>query len=152
MDASCKEQRVAIRKEYHPGRFNWRNVVFTDETPAKIRDQRGLLHAWAKQDETIHPDVKRAQVKRQSGGMVWACFEYSRKRPINFWYAEEEEKKTLQNLHYRRKMKCVRQLRFWSACRAWKVKINGKLVKIGRKPKETKINMRNARERGGIDG
>jgi hypothetical protein len=42
LDADAKAQRVAILKQYHPDKFDWRNVVFTDETPAKVGDRRGM--------------------------------------------------------------------------------------------------------------
>jgi hypothetical protein len=70
LDADAKAQRVALLKKYHPDNFNWQNMVFTNETPAKIGDRRGMERSWAKKDEAYHPDVKRARVKRQSEGQV----------------------------------------------------------------------------------
>ncbi len=40
-----KAQRVAILREYYPDKFIWRDVVFTDEIPAKVGAQRGWHRA-----------------------------------------------------------------------------------------------------------
>jgi hypothetical protein len=93
LDPSSKAQYVAILKQYHPDRFNWHEVIFADEILAKIGDQVGQFRAWAKTDERYRSDVKHDRAKRQSEGMVWACFIYGSKRPIKFWYTEEEEEK-----------------------------------------------------------
>jgi transposase len=152
LDASSKTQCVAILKQYHLDCFNCLEVVLTDETPAKIVDRRGLFCASAKKDETFHPAVKRARVKRQSEGMVLACFAYSRKGPNKFGYTEEEEEKEaakspLQKGNEVRKaamvLECISRL---------KEDKKGKLVKKARKLEEAIIYKRNARDRGGIDG
>jgi hypothetical protein len=66
LDDDAKAQLVALLRNYHPNHFDWHNVVFTNETPAKVGDRRGWHRPWAKKDEAYHPDVKRARLKRQS--------------------------------------------------------------------------------------
>jgi hypothetical protein len=36
LDANAKAQRVAILRQYHPDKFDWHNMVLSDETPAKV--------------------------------------------------------------------------------------------------------------------
>ena len=48
-----------LYKEYDNLGFNFRKVYFTDETPARVGDQRGMSRTWAKEDEVYDNDVKK---------------------------------------------------------------------------------------------
>jgi transposase len=149
-----KEQRMAISQDYHPDKFDWHTVIFTDETPAKVGAQRGWHRSWTKTSEAYHPDVKRTRVKSASQRMVWACFTYGKKGPITLLAPEEEEEKQeakakLDEENAARKAAMV--LHQWSHSRENK---KGKTVKKrGRKPPEARIYKRNSQEgKSGIDG
>ncbi len=135
LNADNKAQRVAILKEYHPDKFNWRNVVFTDETPAKVGDRRGMHRSWAKKDEAYHPDVKEARLKRQSEGQVWACFAYGRKGPIKFWYTEEEGEKEAANSALEEEIEVRKAAMVLERMSRLKENNNRKQVKKGKKAK-----------------
>ena len=45
-------------KEYDNQAFNFRLVVFTDETPARIGEERGMLRTWCKLEEIWDKSVK----------------------------------------------------------------------------------------------
>jgi transposase len=152
LDADNKAQHVAILKKYHPDNFDWHNVIFTDETPAKVSAQRGWHRSWAKPDERYHPDVKRDQLKTDSELMVWACFAYGVKGPMHVWYPEEEdEKKAAKSALDEENEVRKAAIALERMSRIQKNK-KGKLVKKGRKPKDAYVYKRNSREgRSGID-
>ncbi len=151
LDSDAKAQHVAILKKYHPDVFDWRNVIFTDETPAKVGDRCGLHRSWAKKDEAYHPDVKQDRLKRQLEGQVRACFVYGQKGPMKFWYTEEEDEKeaakfALQEENDARKAAMVLEKMSWM-----KPGKKGELVRKGRKPKDAVLYKHNSHDRGGID-
>jgi hypothetical protein len=45
-------------KEYDNKGFNFREVVFTDETPARIGEERGMQRTWCKEQERWDEGVK----------------------------------------------------------------------------------------------
>ncbi len=148
-----KAERVALLKEYHPDKFDWRNVIFTDETPAKIGAQRGWHRSWRKTDETYHEDVKMTRQKKQDTLQFWACFAYGAKGPCHVHHNEEEEEKqmaqqALEEENKERKAACVLE----QMSRSWLDK-KGKVIRQGKKPPEARLYKRNSREnRNGVDG
>ncbi|KAF2825722.1 hypothetical protein CC86DRAFT_258977, partial [Ophiobolus disseminans] len=46
-------------KEYDNLGYNFKHVVFTDETLARIGEQRGIIRTWARPDEIFDDDVKK---------------------------------------------------------------------------------------------
>jgi hypothetical protein len=150
--ANAKAQRVTLLKKYHPDNFNWRNVVFTHETPAKVGDRRGMQRSWAIKDEAYHPDVKRPRVKRQSEGQVWACFVYGRKGQLKFWHTEEEEEKKAAKLALQEENEVRKAAIVLEQMSMLKEGKKVKLMKKERKPKEATLYKRNSCDRGGMDG
>ena len=73
--------------------FNFRRVVYTDETPARIGDQRGMKRAWFKQDEYFHQDVKRPKIRNSCGLQFYGTFTYNRKGPCHIYGKESEAAK-----------------------------------------------------------
>jgi hypothetical protein len=61
--------------------------------------------------------IRRARLKRYSEGQVWACFAYGVKGYFHY-PEEEEEKKRLQNLHLRRRMRQGKLPWCWNGCHA----------------------------------
>ncbi|KAF1973223.1 hypothetical protein BU23DRAFT_386562, partial [Bimuria novae-zelandiae CBS 107.79] len=75
--------------------FNFQRVIFTDETPARVGEQRGLLRAWAKEDEIYHPDVKRPKIRNNCALQFYGSFTYDAKGPCYIYGTESPEAKKL---------------------------------------------------------
>jgi hypothetical protein len=43
--------------------FDFRTVIFTDETPARIGKQQGMQRAWYKEGEKYEDDVRKDQLR-----------------------------------------------------------------------------------------
>ncbi|KAF1967914.1 hypothetical protein BU23DRAFT_481887, partial [Bimuria novae-zelandiae CBS 107.79] len=74
---------------------NYQRVIFTDETPARVGEQRGLLRAWAKEDEIYHPDVKRPKNRNNCALQFYGSFTYDAKGPCYIYGTESPEAKKL---------------------------------------------------------
>ena len=73
--------------------FNFRRVVYTDETPARVGEQRGILRAWAKEDEVYHPHVKRPKIRNNCSLQFYGAFTYNAKGPCHIYNKETQEEK-----------------------------------------------------------
>jgi hypothetical protein len=150
---SNKAQRVAILKEYYPDKFNWRDVVFTDKTPAKVGAQRGWHRAWRETNEAYHEDVKITRQKKQPTQEFWACFAYGAKGSCYVWPSEtEDEKKEAQHAleEENKERKAARVLEQMARSRLDK---KGKVIRQGKRPPEARLYKSNCRiNRDGVDG
>lgn len=77
--------------------FNFRQVVYTDETPARVGEQRGMLRAWAKADEVYHCDVKRPKIRNNCALQFYGSFTYDAKGPYHIYRKETEDEKKAAN-------------------------------------------------------
>ncbi|KAF1354196.1 hypothetical protein EJ07DRAFT_168386 [Lizonia empirigonia] len=60
--------------------FDFRQVVFTDETPARIGDERGMQRVWCKEAERFEDDF-------------YGAFRYNNKGPCYTYFEETKEQK-----------------------------------------------------------
>jgi hypothetical protein len=65
--------------------------VFTDETPARIGEQRGMIRAWCREDEKYDDDVKKERKPMGSALQFFGAFRYDRKGPCHVYYHETQE-------------------------------------------------------------
>ncbi|KAF2002013.1 hypothetical protein P154DRAFT_521183 [Amniculicola lignicola CBS 123094] len=71
--------------------FNFRRVVYTDETPARAGDQWGMKRAWCREGEEYHKDVKREKIRPACTLQFWGAFTYGEKGPCHIYRKEIKE-------------------------------------------------------------
>ncbi|KAF1922514.1 uncharacterized protein M421DRAFT_410623, partial [Didymella exigua CBS 183.55] len=86
-------------KEYDNKGFNFHEVVFTDETPARIGDERGMIQTWCCEGEQYNDDVKHNRNVKDCCLQFYACFRYNFKGPCHVYYQETEEEKAAAEVH-----------------------------------------------------
>jgi hypothetical protein len=83
---------------YHEGDnlgFDFHTVCFTDETPARVGEQRGMIRAWAKDGEEFHEDVKKTRKAQHLSLMFYGSFMYDHKGPCHVYPRETAEEKAV---------------------------------------------------------
>lgn len=80
-----------LYEEYDNLSFNFRTVCFTDETPARIGDQRGMIRTWCKDDEIYDDDVKKDRKAPGTALQFFGAFRYNNKGPCHVYYHETQE-------------------------------------------------------------
>lgn len=73
--------------------YDFTEVVFTDETPARIGDERGMIRSWCKEDERWDDDVKHDCNRSSCCLQFYASFRYNHKGPCHVYYEETEVEK-----------------------------------------------------------
>ncbi|KAF1936718.1 hypothetical protein EJ02DRAFT_470236 [Clathrospora elynae] len=73
--------------------FNFKTVCFSDETPARIGEQRGMFRAWAKEDEIYNEDIKKTKTQKEFALMFYGAFWYNHKGPYHIYSRETKEEK-----------------------------------------------------------
>jgi hypothetical protein len=73
--------------------FDFRQVVFTDETPARIGDERGMQRVWCKEDERFDNNVKKDRNRRECCPQFYGAFRYDYKDPCYTYFEETKEEK-----------------------------------------------------------
>lgn len=73
--------------------FNFREVCFTDETPARVGEQRGMQRTWCKLDEVYDNNVKKDRSLKYSKLQFFGAFRYDYKGPCHVYYPETKEEK-----------------------------------------------------------
>ncbi|KAF1995096.1 hypothetical protein P154DRAFT_556935 [Amniculicola lignicola CBS 123094] len=73
--------------------FNFRRVVYTDETPARAGDQRGIKRSWCCEGEEYHQDVKRAKIRPVCTLQFYGAFTYNENGPCHIYRKETNEMK-----------------------------------------------------------
>ncbi|KAF2825263.1 hypothetical protein CC86DRAFT_456492 [Ophiobolus disseminans] len=80
-----------LYKEYDNLGFDFRTVCFTDETPARIGDQQGMIRTWCKDDEIYDDDVKKDRKAPGTALQFFGAFRYNNKGPCHVYYHETQE-------------------------------------------------------------
>ncbi|KAF1964209.1 hypothetical protein BU23DRAFT_417427, partial [Bimuria novae-zelandiae CBS 107.79] len=73
--------------------FNFRQCVYTDETPARIGEQRGMRRAWFLPDEKYDCDVKHDRVQKYCKLQFYGAFTYNHRGPCHIYGHEKEDEK-----------------------------------------------------------
>ncbi|KAF1967153.1 hypothetical protein BU23DRAFT_429410, partial [Bimuria novae-zelandiae CBS 107.79] len=73
--------------------FNFRSCVYTDETLARIGEQRGMQRAWFRLEERYDVDVKHDRVQKYCKLQFYGAFTYNHKGPCHIYGHEIEEEK-----------------------------------------------------------
>ncbi|KAF1976017.1 hypothetical protein BU23DRAFT_411509, partial [Bimuria novae-zelandiae CBS 107.79] len=101
LDDAQRKRRLQWAIEHNPDKheygdglgFNFRRVIYTDETPARVGEQRGMLRSWAKADGTYAPDVKRPKIRNNCALQFYGSFTYDTKGPYYIYGKESPEAK-----------------------------------------------------------
>ncbi|KAB2099601.1 hypothetical protein AG0111_0g12098 [Alternaria gaisen] len=78
--------------------FNFRAVCCTDETPARVGEQRGMQRSWQKDGERYDEDVKKDRVQKYSQLQFYGAFTYDHKGPYVIYERETELEKFFNDL------------------------------------------------------
>ena len=84
-----------LHEEYDNLGFNFRKVVFTDETPARIGEERGMQRTWCKELERWDEGVKHDRNRKDCALQFYGSFRYDYKGPCHVYFPETEEQKRL---------------------------------------------------------
>jgi hypothetical protein len=68
-------------------------VVFTDETPARVGEERGIIRTWARDDEIYNDDVRHDRNRRDCCIQFFGAFRYNSKGPCHLYFHETKEEK-----------------------------------------------------------
>lgn len=73
--------------------FEFRKVVFTDETPARVGEERGMIRTWARHYEIYDDDVRHDCNRRECCLQFFGIFRYDHKgsRHVYFQVTKEEK-------------------------------------------------------------
>jgi hypothetical protein len=73
--------------------FDFRVVVFTNETPARIGEQRGIQRVWCKDGEQYDEGVKKDRNRSSCCLQFYGAFRYDYKGPCYTYFEETEAQK-----------------------------------------------------------
>ena len=68
-------------------------MVFTDETPARVGEERGMIRTWARDDEIYNDDVRHNRNRRDCCIQSSEAFRYNVKGPCHSYFHETQKDK-----------------------------------------------------------
>jgi hypothetical protein len=135
--------------------FDWRNVIWTDETSVVLGHKRGKSRVWRRAEEKYKKHCIKRRWKGRKEFMFWGAFSYYIKGPCHIWKDETaaEKKAAKRDLEERNTLVEEANRRMWELETG--MRRMGLRNKPGRKPqwRHTEKNgafMRN-KGKGGID-
>jgi hypothetical protein len=72
--------------------------VFTDETRARIGEERGMQRTWCKAGERWDESVKHDRNRKDCTLQLYGSFRYNYKGPCHVYYSKTEEQKRLAEM------------------------------------------------------
>jgi len=135
--------------------FNFRDVCYSDETPARIGEQRGMQRSWIREGEQYRENVKKPRIQKYCQLQFYGIFTYNNKGPCIIYSKEDKEERwaseaalELEN-HQRRQKAVYAQKTARSALQEMgESEINSRKQQYTQKDDYT----RGFKSRGGIDG
>ncbi|KAF2627242.1 hypothetical protein BU25DRAFT_469715 [Macroventuria anomochaeta] len=91
-----------LHKEYDNLGYDFTKVVFTDETPARIGEERGMIRTWCTAEEKWDNNVKHDRNTKNCCLQFYASFRYNHKGPCHVYYPETKAEKELAAAHIKR--------------------------------------------------
>lgn len=157
-----KKERHEWAKAHNPDKydkgdnlgFNFRRAVYTDETPARVGEQRGVHRAWIKKEEKYLPDVKKPRIQKYSQLQFYGAFTYGEKGPCHIYEKEtkEEKQKAFTALQKENKARKEQATNLHRVARAALGEL-GEAVNSRRSAYRKSDDLkRGDRSRGGVDG
>ena len=148
-----RQKRLEFCLKYRD--FDWRNVIWTDETSVILGHRRGRMRVWRRPDEKYDIHCIRRRWKGAKEFMFWGCFSYYQKGPCHIWKDEtaKEKKAAVKDLAQRNALIEEENKRMWEITSG--IRRVGLRNKPGKAPtwKHTKENGAFVRTKGkgGID-
>jgi transposase len=101
LSSTQRRERLQWALSHNPDRyevgdglgFDFRTVVFTDETPARVGEERGMIRTWAHDDEIYDDDVRHTRNRKDCCLQFFGSFRYNYKGPCHVYFHETEEEK-----------------------------------------------------------
>ena len=79
--------------------YDFHQVVFTDETPARIGEERGMMRTWCREGERCDTNVKHDRNRRDCCLQFYGSFRYNYKGPCHIYYPETDAEKEVAEVH-----------------------------------------------------
>jgi len=103
LTSTQQRQRLQWALAHNPDRdevgdglgFDFRKVVFTDETPARVGEERGMIRTWARDDEIYDDNVRHNRNRRDCCLQFFGAFRYDYKGPCHVYFQETKEEKEI---------------------------------------------------------
>ena len=86
-------------EEYDNKGYDFTAVVFTDETPARIGEERGKIRTWCRGGERWDDNVKHDRNRKDCCLQFYAAFRYDYKGPCHVYREETEAEKVAAAEH-----------------------------------------------------
>ena len=96
------EHNPELHEEYDNKGFDFHEVVFTDETPARIGEERGMQRTWCKENERWDEGVKHDRNRNDCYLQFYGAFRYNFKGPCHVYHEETEQEKRDAEAHIKR--------------------------------------------------
>ena len=95
-------------EEYDNKGFNFGEVVFTDETPARVGEERGMQRTWCKENERWDEGVKHDRNHKDCALQFYGSFRYNCKGPCHVYYCETKKEKQAAEVALKQENKDVK--------------------------------------------
>lgn len=101
LSSSQRRERLQWALQHNPDRYevgdglgyDFTSVVFTDETPARVGEERGMMRVWARSDEKYDDDVRHDRNRRDCCLQFFGAFRYDYKGPCHVYFHETQQEK-----------------------------------------------------------
>ncbi len=93
------EHNSEFHEEYDNKDFYFHEVVFTDETPARIGEERGMRRTWCKKNERWDEGVKHDRTRKDCCLQFSGAFCYNFEGPCHVYHEETEQEKLDAETH-----------------------------------------------------
>jgi hypothetical protein len=102
-----EKERLAWAHAHNPDKYeegdnlgyDFTQVVFSDETPARIGEERGMIRTWCCEGEKYNTDVKHDRNRKDCCLQFYGCFRYNYKDPCHVYHPETEAEKLAAQVH-----------------------------------------------------
>jgi hypothetical protein len=103
LSSTQRRERLSWALKHNPDRykvgdglsFDFRCVVFTDETPAQVGEERGMIRTWARNNEIYNDDVRYDRNRRDCCIQFFRAFRYDYKGPYYSYFHKTLKEKEL---------------------------------------------------------
>jgi hypothetical protein len=87
--------------------YNFGNVVFTDETPARVGEERGMIRAWARNDE-VYDVVRHDRNRKDCCLQFFGAFRHNHKGPCHVYFQETKTEKEAADMALEEENEAIR--------------------------------------------
>ena len=88
-----------LHEEYDSLDYDFKQVVFADETPARIGEERGLIRTWCLEGERWDDNVKHDRNRKDYCLQLYASSRFNHKGLCHVYYPETDQEKVDTEAH-----------------------------------------------------